>query len=196
MKKRKCKENKRKRKIKQKGIAVARFSGTRYSYLSYSAFRQNALLLVWLKSRQPGLKISLSPSPLSTPPCPPTAPSPPLPCRAPSTTPPPPEAAFDHTAAARRLRPHRRRPRPPPRPHSRRPRPSSTSLSPPSSSPPPPSTSPPLPEPEPALAADRKAMPLLSLPSYFSLLGQLYICVDTVLMFIWTLGVHMNPRFF
>ena len=46
MKKRKCKENKRKIKIKQKGIAVARFSGTRYSYLSYSAFRQNALLLV------------------------------------------------------------------------------------------------------------------------------------------------------
>ena len=168
MKKRKCKENKRKRKRKQKGLAAARFSGTRYSYLSYSAFRQNALLLVWLKSRQPGLKISLSPfPPLSTPPCPPTAPSPPLPCR---------------------LRPHRRRPRPPPRPHSRRPRPSSsTSLSPPSSSPPPPSTSPPLPEPEPALAADRKAMPLLSLPSYFSLLGQLYICWYCV-------DVHMNPR--
>ena len=34
------------------------------------------------------------------------------------------------------------------------------------------------------LAADRKAVPLLSLPSYFSLLGQLYICVDIVLMFI------------
>ena len=46
MKKRKCKENKRKRKIKQKGIAVAHFYGTRYSYLSCSAFRQNALLLV------------------------------------------------------------------------------------------------------------------------------------------------------
>ena len=44
MKKRKCKENKRKR--KQKGLAAARFSGTCYSYLSYSAFRQNALLLV------------------------------------------------------------------------------------------------------------------------------------------------------
>ena len=191
MKKRKCKENKRKRKRKQKGLAVARFSGTRYSYLSYSAFRQNALLLVWLKSRQPGLKISLSPSSPLSPNC-----SIAVVALPPSTTPPPPEAAFDHTAAARRLRPHRRRPRPPPRPHSRRPRPSSTSLSPPSSSPPPPSTSPPLPEPEPALAADRKAMPLLSLPSYFSLLGQLYICVDTVLMFIWTLGVHMNPRFF
>ena len=46
MKKRKCKENKRKRKRKQKGLAAARFSGTRYSYLSYSAFQQNALLLV------------------------------------------------------------------------------------------------------------------------------------------------------
>ena len=46
MKKRKCKENKRKRKRKQKGIVVARFFGTLYSYLSYSAFRQNALLLV------------------------------------------------------------------------------------------------------------------------------------------------------
>ena len=46
MKKRKCKENKRKRKIKQKGIAVARFSRRSYSYLSYSAFRQNVLLLV------------------------------------------------------------------------------------------------------------------------------------------------------
>ena len=31
MKKRKCKENKRKRKRKQKGLAAARFSGTRYS---------------------------------------------------------------------------------------------------------------------------------------------------------------------
>ena len=31
MKKRKCKENKRKRKIKQKGIVVARFAGKRYS---------------------------------------------------------------------------------------------------------------------------------------------------------------------
>ena len=46
MKKRKCKENKRKRKRKHKGIAVARFSRTCYSYLSYSTFRQNALLLV------------------------------------------------------------------------------------------------------------------------------------------------------
>ena len=187
MKKRKCKEHKRKRKIKQKGIAVARFSGTRYSYLSYSAFRQNALLLVWLKSRQPGLKISLSPppplySPLS-PNCSIAAVA--LP---PSTTPPPPEAAFDHTAAARRLRPHRRRPRPPPRPHSRRPRPSSTSLSPPSSSPLPTSTSPPLPEPEPALAADRKAPPLLS-PTLLSLSSRAisYICWYCV-------DVHMNPR--
>ena len=46
MKKRKCKENKRKRKRKQKGLAAVHFSGTRYSYLSYSAFRKNALLLV------------------------------------------------------------------------------------------------------------------------------------------------------
>ena len=44
MKKIKCKENKRK--IKQKGIVVVHFSGTRYSYLSYSVFQQNALLLV------------------------------------------------------------------------------------------------------------------------------------------------------
>ena len=170
MKNRKCKENKRKRKRKQKGIVVARFSRTRYSYLSYSAFRQNALLLVWLKSRQPGLKISLSPFPPSLLPAP-LSPNCSIAAVAlpPSTTPPPPEAAFDHTAAARRLRPHRRRPRPS------------------SSSPPPPSTTPPLPEPEPALAADRKAMPLLSLPSYFSLLGQLYICWYCV-------DVHMNPR--
>ena len=46
MKKRKCKENKRKRKIKQKGLVAARFYGTCYSYLSYITFQQNALLLV------------------------------------------------------------------------------------------------------------------------------------------------------
>ena len=46
MKKRKCKENKRKIERKQKGLAAARFSGTRYSYLSYSVFPKNALLLV------------------------------------------------------------------------------------------------------------------------------------------------------
>ena len=133
MKKRKCKENKRKRKIKQKGIAVARFSGTRYSYLSYSAFRQNALLLVWLKSRQPGLKISLSPFPPLYSPLSPNC-SIAAVALLPSTTPPLPEAAFDHTAAARgrpldltaaargRRRPHCRLPRARrrrPRPHRR-----------------------------------------------------------------------------